>query len=284
MSLTLGEKLQQAREERGITISEVAEQTRISPLYLECIENNDYRTLPGGIFNKGFIKSYAKYVGVDEQEALADYAAILSSDGGQSADELKTYRPQVLTDDHVNASRLPTVIFAVVILGLMTWGALTFVNYYTRQNQEQPATSEANANSPNANSTPETNAPNANETPAQTASLGETKIEFKPVKNAIWLSSNKDGVKASSLITAEKPAFFEPKENLKLSYAREQAQNAQLTINGKAIKLPALSDVQKGRIIEFEITKDNFNQIWQSGAVTISNQAAPRAAQNNAPR
>ena len=61
MSLTLGEKLRQAREARGITISEVAEQTRISALYLEAIENNDYRTLPGGIFNKGFVKSFAKY-------------------------------------------------------------------------------------------------------------------------------------------------------------------------------------------------------------------------------
>ena len=53
MSLTLGEKLRQAREERGISISEVAEQTRISRQYLECIENNDYKILPGGIFNKG---------------------------------------------------------------------------------------------------------------------------------------------------------------------------------------------------------------------------------------
>src|SRR5438309_10498251 len=57
MSLTLGEKLQQAREEKGFTLSEVSDQTRISSLYLESIENDDYRTLPGGIFNKGFVKS-----------------------------------------------------------------------------------------------------------------------------------------------------------------------------------------------------------------------------------
>ena len=68
MSMTLGEKLRQAREDRGISLSEVAEQTRISPLYLESIENDDYRNLPGGIFNKGFIKTFAKYVGVDEQD------------------------------------------------------------------------------------------------------------------------------------------------------------------------------------------------------------------------
>ncbi len=60
MSLTLGEKLRQAREARGITLSEVAEQTRIAPLYIESIENDDYRGLPGGIFNKGLVKSFAK--------------------------------------------------------------------------------------------------------------------------------------------------------------------------------------------------------------------------------
>ena len=79
MALSLGEKLQQAREERGISISEVAEQTRISSHYLEGIEADDYSTLPGGIFNKGFVKSYAKYVGVDEQEALQDYARLVAS-------------------------------------------------------------------------------------------------------------------------------------------------------------------------------------------------------------
>ena len=79
MSTTLGEKLRQAREERGISISEVAEQTRISSLYLKFIEEDNYKPLPGGIFNKGFVKAYAKYVGLDEQEALQDYARVIAT-------------------------------------------------------------------------------------------------------------------------------------------------------------------------------------------------------------
>ncbi|HEX8367102.1 MAG TPA: helix-turn-helix domain-containing protein, partial [Pyrinomonadaceae bacterium] len=109
MSLTLGEKLRQAREARGISISEVAEQTRISALYLEAIENNDYRTLPGGIFNKGFVKSFAKFVGVDEHEALQDYSRLLAEQGTDSGDDPKTYRPEVLTDDYSRSSMLPTL-------------------------------------------------------------------------------------------------------------------------------------------------------------------------------
>jgi cytoskeletal protein RodZ len=61
---SLGEKLRQAREARGVSISEIAEQTRISSHYLEAIESDDYRTLPGGIFNKGFVKSYANMSGL----------------------------------------------------------------------------------------------------------------------------------------------------------------------------------------------------------------------------
>ena len=97
MSLTLGEKLRQAREERGFTISEVAEQTRISSLYLQSIENDDYNTLPGGIFNKGFVKSFAKFVGLNEQEALDDYGRLISQTETSDPDELKVFRPEVLS-------------------------------------------------------------------------------------------------------------------------------------------------------------------------------------------
>ena len=110
MSLTLGQKLKQAREALGIPVSEVASQTRIAPLYIESIDNDDYRALPGGIFNRGFIKSYAKYVSVDEAEALADYARLLNDTEGNDVEEVKTYNPQVLTDDRQTPSIVPTII------------------------------------------------------------------------------------------------------------------------------------------------------------------------------
>src|SRR5687768_6323500 len=112
MAETLGEKLRHAREERGLSLSEVADQTRISSLYLESIENDDYRILPGGIFNKGFVKSYAKYVGINEQEALQDYANLVAETAGPAGEEVKTYRPEVLTDDR-SGSMAPTVITAL---------------------------------------------------------------------------------------------------------------------------------------------------------------------------
>src|SRR5687767_12001268 len=145
MSASLGEKLRQAREERGISISEVAEQTRISSLYLKSIEDDNYKPLPGGIFNKGFVKAYAKYVGIDEQEALQDYARLVASQTEEIVDDSQPrYRPQVLTDEARSASSLaPTIVFAVIILGLMTGGILFVVNYI--QNQPDTPTVANNA-------------------------------------------------------------------------------------------------------------------------------------------
>lgn len=272
MSLTLGEKLRQAREERGISISEVAEQTRISPHYLDCIENDDYRTLPGGIFNKGFVKSYAKTVGLDEQEALQDYSHLIAQQEGESSDEPQNYKPEVLTDDRNVSSMIPTIIIAVIILGLMTWGLLTLVKYI-QENQGQTSTNTANtANNTNGNAA--TSNTNTAAPTSAAPSMNNLKVEFKVTSGEISLSSVSDGNKANTLITPEKPATFQPKQSLKLGFAKSLAANAQLFINGKQITLPSEPENPKRIPIEFEINESNIAQIWQNGAITFPNTNA----------
>jgi cytoskeletal protein RodZ len=273
MSQTLGEKLRQAREERGITLSEVAEQTRISPLYIESIENDDYRSLPGGIFNKGFVKSFAKYVGVDEHEALQDYANLAANPNNQIAEAPRNYRPEVLTDDRSSSSSLPTIILAVVILGLMTGGILFLVKYF----QNNPTTETANtAVESNANLNLAANTSTIANTSVQSApSMSELKVEFKALTAPVSVTSTVDGKRASALITPDKPGIFEPKQNLRLSYAKAQSQNVQMTLNGKQINLPS---ARPGRnAIELEITNDNFKQIWESGTITFNASNASAA-------
>ncbi|MEP7038605.1 MAG: helix-turn-helix domain-containing protein [Acidobacteriota bacterium] len=270
MSQTLGEKLRQAREARDITISEVAEQTRISPLYIESIENDDYRILPGGIFNKGFVKSFAKYVGVDEQEALQDYSRLISEQQGSQEEDPKTYRPEVLTDDRVSSSSIPTIIVAVVILGLMTWGILALVRYI-QENPIQTTANDSNNTNNSANVNADSNTAGATPTPSNAPLMSDLKVEFKTSGSPISLASTSDGKKVNALVTSEKPANFEPNESLKLGFAKSLAQNAQLTINDKQIKLPSAPDKPNRTIIEFEINKDNIEQIWQNGEITFGN-------------
>src|SRR5262244_2297073 len=71
-----GERLRREREMRGITLDEISESTKISRRHLESLEREDFDSLPGGIFNKGFVRAYARFLGLDEDQAVADYASV----------------------------------------------------------------------------------------------------------------------------------------------------------------------------------------------------------------
>jgi cytoskeleton protein RodZ len=75
---SFGDRLQREREMRGITLEEIAEATKIGTRSLRALEEQDFDKLPGGIFNKGFVRAYARYLGLDEEQAVADYQAALS--------------------------------------------------------------------------------------------------------------------------------------------------------------------------------------------------------------
>jgi cytoskeletal protein RodZ len=68
---SFGDELRRERELRRITLREVAESTKVSRRYLEALENNDFDRLPGGVFNRGFVRAYAQYIGIDP-DAMVD--------------------------------------------------------------------------------------------------------------------------------------------------------------------------------------------------------------------
>src|SRR5437867_652511 len=134
MEATIGEQLRLAREGRGIPLREISDQTRISMHYLEAIESNDYKRLPGGIFNRSFVKAYARYVGYDEKEAIEGYTRYMR-DSGDTGEEVATtpYHSKVYTDN-ASATRSPllTVVLAIVILAILTAIALSVVHWAKR--------------------------------------------------------------------------------------------------------------------------------------------------------
>jgi cytoskeleton protein RodZ len=71
-----GERLRREREMRGISLNEISESTKISRRHLEALEGEDFDALPGGVFNRGFVRAYARFVGIDEEQAVADYNAV----------------------------------------------------------------------------------------------------------------------------------------------------------------------------------------------------------------
>jgi cytoskeleton protein RodZ len=71
---TFGEHLKREREMRGVSLEEISAATRINVRYLEALENEHWAQLPGGIFNRGFIRSVARFLGMDEDGLVAEYA------------------------------------------------------------------------------------------------------------------------------------------------------------------------------------------------------------------
>jgi cytoskeleton protein RodZ len=135
MAETIGEQLRLAREGRGIPLREISDQTRISMHYLEAIETNDYKRLPGGIFNRSFVKAYAKYVGYDEKEAVDAYVRYMRDELGDMGDEVAStpYHSKVYTDTPATRSPILTVVLAVVILAILTVIALSLVHWVQRR-------------------------------------------------------------------------------------------------------------------------------------------------------
>lgn len=70
---TFGERLKRERDLREVTSEEVAKATRISPRFLEALENEDWEKLPGGVFGRGFVRTIARYLGLDEENLLSEY-------------------------------------------------------------------------------------------------------------------------------------------------------------------------------------------------------------------
>jgi cytoskeleton protein RodZ len=70
---SFGEKLRLEREKRNITLEQVSVSTKIGMRMLRALEENQFNQLPGGIFNKGFVRAYSRVVGLDEEQTIADY-------------------------------------------------------------------------------------------------------------------------------------------------------------------------------------------------------------------
>ena len=74
--MDLGSALQKAREQAGFSLPDMAARTRIPLKTLRAIEENNFAAVPSGIFVRSFIRTYAREVGVDPGEAIAEYRAM----------------------------------------------------------------------------------------------------------------------------------------------------------------------------------------------------------------
>jgi cytoskeletal protein RodZ len=93
---SFGETLRRERELRQISLREISEATKINLRYLDALERDDFRHLPGGVFNKGFVRAYAQFIGIDPESMVMAY---LEEEGRQEARAAKsTGTPQPVVE------------------------------------------------------------------------------------------------------------------------------------------------------------------------------------------
>jgi len=119
----LGDALRERREHKGVTMQQAAEDTRIREKFLQAIESGDYQSLPGAVYTKGFLRNYARYLGLEPEEMLALYTG--ERGGSDPARTFAPMRPLVKRSFIFT----PTVLVPVIVLG----GILLFIAYFYYQ-------------------------------------------------------------------------------------------------------------------------------------------------------
>ena len=114
--MTIGEKLRNARLENGITLTEVENETKIRRKYIVALENEDFDVLPGKVYVKGFLKNYARFLGLDGNALVEEYEVLFHE---PKIDPLLEKVKPTNFKKPAKTSRGWLVVVAVLFVGLM---------------------------------------------------------------------------------------------------------------------------------------------------------------------
>jgi cytoskeleton protein RodZ len=126
---SLGEYLKLERESRNISLEEISQTTRISIKMLTAIENDDKDSLPGTAFTRGFIKAYAKYVGLDETDALHRFDHFYEKE-----EDIEGFKREEVVDFFPEKDRKP--LLYVVLAILLLWFVYTIASFGDKDKED----------------------------------------------------------------------------------------------------------------------------------------------------
>ena len=218
-----GENLRREREMRGVSLEEISSATKISMRFLDAIEREDFSKLPGGIFSRSFIRSYARYLGLDEDRAVADFQL-----AAQPQVDFDLHRMAGSSSSGRPVARTPLIATLVAVL-LLAGGYVLF--RYAPRGAETPALSPA---APVAAPTPV--APPA--VPAPTASGDTTAVPgVNPAAGEVAPGA------AASMPTATTPGATPNPQAGPAASGNPAAQSSAPTGNSPGTKPPADTDM-----------------------------------------
>jgi cytoskeleton protein RodZ len=112
----LGSSLREARIRRGIDLAQVAEETRVRSRYLRALEDERFEDIPGSVYAKGFLRTYADYLGLDSQLFVDEYNARYNADDAPPAPIQLELEPRPLRSYAIAAT-----VVLVALGALLGW-------------------------------------------------------------------------------------------------------------------------------------------------------------------
>jgi cytoskeleton protein RodZ len=243
-----GSKLRDARERRGISLRQIAHATKISPVALEALERNDCSRLPGGIFSRAFVRSYAIEVGLEPNAAIQEFVAQFPHDAGASAhaQAIRAQDSQALD----SGRRTVAVVVGLLAIGMSIVAALLYFGAFGRLRGDRlpapavDAVVAAPAAGVRANATPVQAAADADggapvagalTVPAAHAASIDLLTVVLAATRPCWVHATADGRKAiGSLLQAGERRTIEVRRELVLELG--DAAAIRMTLNGAEAK------------------------------------------------
>ena len=262
-----GDRLRREREMRGITLEEITESTKISRRHLEALEGEHFDQLPGGVFNKGFVRAYARFLGIDGDQAVADYSAA-SNEQPEPEDKFPLEIHQEPNRDlNPRRSYLPLAFAVAALVGVLVgYGFWLKSRPHTNESaagttqQALPAAATTgppvNSSTPVAESAPPVNQAAAAASPSQPAQAAPEK-PVKPEKVFVvqvkakedsWVSIVADGKSVMErVLTADKKKKIKAGKVLILRTGN--AGGIEVSFNG--VSLGSLGNENEPRTLTF---------------------------------
>jgi len=278
---SFGERLKLEREKHKMTLEQISTSTKISTRMLQALEEEKFSQLPGGIFNKGFVRAYARTVGIDEEQAVTDYleasgdAPAVQIEPGlrePSRDGAARNTPLRITDDNtgrleiraeVASRQLPWGVFAAVLLVVAL--ALSLWSYRREQQKLEHTSTSRHAAQQSSNGTGnETGNENATGAPASAPGVlpASEAVGSSPVPSAASSSQSSPSA-ASSGKGPEASAVPAPGEFVVVVQARDESWLS-ITVDGKHLEPQTL---QAGDERTFRAVKNVVARVGNAGAI-----------------
>ena len=138
---TFGDRLRREREMRGVSLEEISTATRIGTRFLEALESEQWDRLPGGVFNRGFVRAVARFLGLDEEDLVAEYDLATKS---QPEAPLWTTKPSPLPER--NWRPLIVAAMGIVLVGVAWFGWTRYGSILWRWAVANPSAGHSAAN------------------------------------------------------------------------------------------------------------------------------------------